>query len=87
VLLETALGTRHSFAIVVVTQRFTSVRWLCITLSVLVFVAAAIGISAAFSYTGPIHHVPGSKQFTMDHVFNGTFNAVKKGLAWVPEGA
>lgn len=41
---------------------------------------------AAMSYTGTAYHVPGAKHITMDHVFNGTFNAQKQSLNWVPEG-
>ncbi|KXN86209.1 putative dipeptidyl-aminopeptidase B [Leucoagaricus sp. SymC.cos] len=52
----------------------------------LVSFAALIGIIAAYTYTGgTTYHTPGVKKITMDHVFNGTFTPMKKGLRWVPE--
>jgi dipeptidyl aminopeptidase len=53
----------------------------------LVVFAALIGVIAAYTYSGnTTYHTPGVRKITMDHVFNGTFNADKKGLRWVPEG-
>jgi dipeptidyl aminopeptidase len=59
---------------------------LYVLLSLISF-AALIGIIAAYTYRGSsTYHSPGVKKITMDHVFNGTFSPITKGLRWVPEG-
>ncbi|KAJ7746743.1 dipeptidyl aminopeptidase [Mycena maculata] len=63
----------------------TSLRILVISLAFLVALAAIIGIIAAHSYVGNTYHAPGVRRITMDHVFNGTFNADRRSLSWVPE--
>jgi dipeptidyl aminopeptidase len=81
----------------------TSRRWfksplraLIISLLSLVGLAAFIGFFAAKSYKGGnawhdgkewgVARI-GSNKITMDHVFNGTFNARRQSLRWVPEGS
>ncbi|KAJ7777301.1 dipeptidyl aminopeptidase [Mycena metata] len=66
-------------------RRPTSLRLLVISLASLVALSAIIGIIAAHSYVGTTYHVPGVGKITMDHVFNGTFTADRRSLAWVPE--
>ncbi|KAJ6485813.1 dipeptidyl aminopeptidase [Mycena sanguinolenta] len=67
------------------TRRSTSLRLLVISLASLVALSGIIGIIAAHTYVGPTYHTPGVKKFNMDHVFNGTFAADRRSLAWVPE--
>ncbi|GBE89421.1 Probable dipeptidyl-aminopeptidase [Sparassis crispa] len=67
------------------TRRPISLRLLIIGLVALVLTAAVIGIFAALSYTGTPFRVHGTRHITMDHVFNGTFNAQSQGILWVPE--
>ncbi|KAK0202348.1 dipeptidyl aminopeptidase [Desarmillaria ectypa] len=66
-------------------QKRTSLRFLVITLGVLVSLAAVIGVIAAHKYVGTVYRLPGVRKLTMDHVFNGTFLAVERRLAWVGE--
>ncbi|KAF7370927.1 hypothetical protein MSAN_00726600 [Mycena sanguinolenta] len=66
-------------------RRPTSLRLLVISLASLVALSGIIGIIAAHTYVGPTYHTPGVKKFSMDHVFNGTFAADRRSLAWVPE--
>ncbi|KAK0215844.1 dipeptidyl aminopeptidase [Armillaria nabsnona] len=63
----------------------TSLRFLVITLGVLVSMAAVIGVIAAHTYVGTVYRLPGVRKLTMDHVFNGTFWAAERRLAWVGE--
>ncbi|KAJ7493362.1 dipeptidyl aminopeptidase [Mycena galericulata] len=63
----------------------TSLRLLIISLASLVALSGIIGIIAAHTYVGKTYHTPGIRKITMDHVFNGTFSADRRGLAWVPE--
>ncbi|KAJ7623581.1 dipeptidyl aminopeptidase [Roridomyces roridus] len=62
-----------------------SLRLLVISLASLVALSGIIGIIAAHTYVGNAYHAPGVRKITMDHVFNGTFRADRRGLAWVPE--
>ncbi|KAJ6561203.1 dipeptidyl aminopeptidase [Mycena vulgaris] len=66
-------------------RRPTSLRLLVISLAALVGLSGIIGIIAAHSYVGTTYHAPGVRKITMDHVFNGTFSADRRGLSWVPE--
>ncbi|KAJ6581126.1 dipeptidyl aminopeptidase [Mycena capillaripes] len=66
-------------------RRPTSLRLLIISLVSLVALSGIIGIIAAHSYVGSTYRPPGVRKITMDHVFNGTFNADKRSLSWVPE--
>ncbi|KAH8093229.1 dipeptidyl aminopeptidase [Cristinia sonorae] len=66
-------------------KRNSSLRCLVLCLVALVSTAAVIGLFAAFSYTGTSYRIRGSKHVTIDHVFNGTFAAQRKGIRWVPE--
>ncbi|KAJ7708699.1 dipeptidyl aminopeptidase [Mycena rosella] len=66
-------------------ERPTSLRLLVIALVSLVALSGIIGIVAAHSYVGTTYHAPGVRKITMDHVFNGTFSAERRSLAWVPE--
>ncbi|KAH8104292.1 dipeptidyl aminopeptidase [Phellopilus nigrolimitatus] len=67
-------------------RRLSPLRYLLIALTSLLLMAVVIGIFAAHTYTGTSSTRPrGSKQLTMDHVFNGTFSAQHSSLRWVPE--
>lgn len=49
--------------------------------------AAVVGVLAASGYSVPsFSSKGGTKHITMDHVFNGTFNAYSKQIDWVKEG-
>ncbi|KAK0188392.1 dipeptidyl aminopeptidase [Armillaria mellea] len=63
----------------------TSLRFLVVTLGVLVGLAAVIGVIAAHTYVGTVYRLPGVRKLTMEHVFNGTFWAAERRLAWVAE--
>ncbi|KAK0215051.1 dipeptidyl aminopeptidase [Armillaria fumosa] len=63
----------------------TSLRFLVVTLGVLVGMAALIGVIAAHTYVGTVYRLPGVRKLTMEHVFNGTFWAAERRLAWVGE--
>ncbi len=56
-----------------------------VTLGVLVSMAAVIGVIAAHTYVGTVYRLPGVRKLTMEHVFNGTFWAAERRLAWVGE--
>lgn len=52
-----------------------------------IVLAATIGALAGSAYSAPSYAVvKGRKHITMDHVFNGTFAARTRSLAWVEEG-
>ena len=67
-------------------QEFPSVRGLLLALAALLTFSGAIGLYAALSYKESKRAVPGNKRITMDHIFNGTFNAARTKLSWVSEG-
>lgn len=49
--------------------------------------AGVVGVLAASGYSVPsFSSKGGTKHITMDHVFNGTFNAYSKQIDWVKEG-
>lgn len=48
--------------------------------------ATVIGVFAALSYKGTPYQIHGSEHITLDHIFNGTFNAHSGFVRWVPEG-
>ena len=52
----------------------------------LVVFAGLIGILAAHTYSGTLYHGKGRRHIELDHIFNGTFFAHSKSLAWVSEG-
>ncbi|WVF65548.1 hypothetical protein IAT40_000276 [Kwoniella sp. CBS 6097] len=61
-------------------------RKILAVLVVIVCFAAVIGGLAATGYSAPTYLVKsGNRRITMDHVFNGTFNAYTKQLDWVKE--
>ncbi|KAG8917493.1 hypothetical protein FRC00_013547, partial [Tulasnella sp. 408] len=64
----------------------TPLKALLISLAALIFLAAMIGVLAAYSYSGSNFLATGRKPLTMDHVFNGTFYADRTSLDWVAEG-
>ncbi|KAH9945746.1 dipeptidyl aminopeptidase [Amylocystis lapponica] len=66
-------------------KRYSSLRFLIISLASLVSLAVVIGIFAARSYTGTPFRIHGTQHITMDHVFNGTFSASSQSVNWVPE--
>lgn len=68
-----------------VQQRSSSLRCLVLCLVVLVSTAAIIGLFAAFSYTGTSYQIRGTKHISIDHVFNGTFSAYRKGVRWIAQ--
>lgn len=67
-------------------QTPSSLQCLIICLVSLVVTAGLIGVFAAFSYTGTSYQIRGTQHVTMEHIFNGTFAAEKRGVRWVPEG-
>ncbi|CCO31163.1 hypothetical protein BN14_05198 [Rhizoctonia solani AG-1 IB] len=60
---------------------------LVLSLGSLVLLAVLLGVLAARTYnqTSYRYRAPGNKHITMDHVFNGTFAADRRSLAWVSE--
>jgi dipeptidyl aminopeptidase len=66
----------------------TPLRCLVLSLGSLVLLAVLLGVLAARTYnqTSYRYRAPGNKHITMDHVFNGTFAADRRSLAWVSEG-
>ncbi|OCF39775.1 dipeptidyl aminopeptidase [Kwoniella heveanensis CBS 569] len=61
-------------------------RKILAVLIVIVCFAALIGGLAATGYSAPTYLLKsGNRRITMDHVFNGTFNAYTKQLDWVKE--
>ncbi|KIJ65436.1 hypothetical protein HYDPIDRAFT_88548 [Hydnomerulius pinastri MD-312] len=67
-------------------KRPTALRCLIISLASLVFLSACIGVFAATTlYHGKTYRAPGARKISLDHVFNGTFNAYAQSLHWVPE--
>ncbi|WVQ93213.1 hypothetical protein IAU59_000277 [Kwoniella sp. CBS 9459] len=61
-------------------------RKILAVLIVIVCFAAVIGGLAATGYSAPTYLVKsGNRRITMDHIFNGTFNAFTKQLDWVKE--
>ncbi|WVQ85041.1 hypothetical protein IAT38_007205 [Cryptococcus sp. DSM 104549] len=65
--------------------RQKSRKILAVLITIVLF-AAAIGGLAASGYSAPSFSVKGgTKHITMNHVFNGTFNAWVKQLDWVKE--
>ncbi|WWD06758.1 hypothetical protein V865_004853 [Kwoniella europaea PYCC6329] len=67
-------------------SRQKSRKILAILITILAF-AAAIGVLAASGYSAPTFGKSGNQRITMDHVFNGTFNAWSKQLDWVKQAA
>ncbi|KAF8739128.1 Dipeptidyl aminopeptidase, partial [Rhizoctonia solani] len=68
-------------------KRMSPLRCLVLSLGSLVLLAVLLGFLAARTYnqTSYRYRAPGNKHITMDHVFNGTFAADKRSLAWVSE--
>ncbi|KAG7094398.1 hypothetical protein E1B28_007998 [Marasmius oreades] len=66
-------------------KRPSSLRFLIITILVLLFLSGIIGLIAARTYVGTGYRIPGTKKVTMDHIFNGTFRAIETSVEWVPE--
>jgi dipeptidyl aminopeptidase len=52
-----------------------------------VAIAAVIGVLAGWSYSAPSYSIKGgNRHITLDHIFNGTFNAKSISLDWVKQG-
>ncbi|KAK8844035.1 hypothetical protein IAR55_006829 [Kwoniella newhampshirensis] len=65
--------------------RQKSRKILAVLITIVAF-AAVIGGLAATGYSAPSYYAKsGTKRITMDHIFNGTFNAYSKQLDWVKE--
>lgn len=71
---------------VYLSKRTFPVRLVALCLVSLLGLFVVIGVVTAFT-SGNNYRTRGSKQITMDHVFNGTFGVERKFLNWVPEGA
>lgn len=66
--------------------RSKSRKILAILVAIIAF-AGTIGVLAASGYSVPsFSSKGGTRHITMDHVFNGTFNAYSKQVDWVKEG-
>jgi dipeptidyl aminopeptidase len=60
---------------------------LIISIASLVALAVVIGVVAAFTYKGgTTYRIPGAKKFSLDEIYNGTFQADRTTVHWVPEG-
>ncbi|KAF8075245.1 dipeptidyl aminopeptidase [Lyophyllum atratum] len=66
-------------------KKRSSLRFFAILLAAVLLLSAVVGIIAAQTYKGTPQHRPGTRKFTIDHVFNGTFNAQRKTINWVQE--
>ncbi|OAX34903.1 hypothetical protein K503DRAFT_774059 [Rhizopogon vinicolor AM-OR11-026] len=67
-------------------KRPASLKYLIISLASLVLLSASIGLFAATSlYKGKAYRLPGARKISLDHIFNGTFSALREGVHWVPE--
>lgn len=79
--------TKYSTTVLLVVQkRPSSLRYLLISLGVLVAISVMIGIVSAFTYSGTATF-RGKLKATLDHISNGTFRPDVQSLLWVPEGA
>ncbi|WWC73095.1 uncharacterized protein I206_107060 [Kwoniella pini CBS 10737] len=87
---EAGDGDEQSYAIQPLQRlrtRQKSRKILASLVAILLF-AAVIGGLAASGYSAPTFGIKsGNQRITMDHVFNGTFNAWSKDLDWVKEAA
>ncbi|OAX34893.1 hypothetical protein K503DRAFT_774048, partial [Rhizopogon vinicolor AM-OR11-026] len=63
-----------------------SLKYLIISLATLVLISASIGLFAATSlYKGKTYRLPGARKISLDHIFNGIFDASREDVHWVPE--